>query len=155
MSPMMSPKMNRMLSPMRAFIAVVIVAAGFAVVTTLFASTPPAKSSVSTLMDVPLADEFTPGREVLVDLVQIAPDSSLARHWHPGEEFHYYLEGSVEIQMDGEPSIIGTPGAVGHVPFKHWHRAVAGKKGAKILVFRVHTKGAPWRYTEKDSVAPR
>jgi quercetin dioxygenase-like cupin family protein len=100
-------------------------------------------------MQMPLADDFTPGREVLIDLVQIPPNTSLDRHWHPGEEFHYYLEGEVEIKIDGAPSIIGTPGTVGHVPFKKWHVAVAGAKGAKIVVFRVHTKGEPWRYADK------
>ncbi len=139
----------------KSFAVVVALAAGLAVGTALFASTPPAKSKVTTLLQMPLADAFTPGREVLMDVVQIAPDSSLERHWHPGEEFHYYMEGSVEIQLDGEPSIQGRPGGVGHVPFKHWHRAVAGKHGAKILVFRVHTKGEPWRYTEKDSTRNR
>jgi quercetin dioxygenase-like cupin family protein len=114
----------------------------------LRASSPPAKPSVKTLMQMPLADGFTPGREVLIDLVQIPPDTALDRHWHPGEEFHYYLEGEVEIRIEGEPSIAGTAGSVGHVPFKKRHLAVAGKNGAKILVFRVHTKGEPWRYVE-------
>lgn len=143
------------MTAMKAFTLVVLLAAGLAAGTAIFASTPPASSKVSNLLQMPLAEEFTPGREILVDLVQIAPNSSLDRHWHPGEEFHYYMEGSVEIQLDGEPSIMGKPGGVGHVPFKHWHRAVAGKRGAKILVFRVHTKGEPWRYVEKDSATAR
>jgi quercetin dioxygenase-like cupin family protein len=140
---------------MKAFTLMVILGAGLAAGTAIFASTPPASSRVSNLTQVSLAEEFTPGREILVDLVQIAPNSSLDRHWHPGEEFHYYMEGSVEIQLDGEPSIMGKPGGVGHVPFRHWHRAIAGKRGAKILVFRVHTKGEPWRYVEKDSATVR
>jgi quercetin dioxygenase-like cupin family protein len=139
----------------RAFIPIIVFSAGLVVGTTLDASSPPAKSDVKTLMQMPLADEFTPGREVLVDLVQIPPNTTLDRHWHPGEEFHYYMEGEVEIKIDGEPSIIGTPGAVGHVPFKKWHMAVAGKKGAKILVFRVHTKGEPWRYVDKEGATER
>jgi quercetin dioxygenase-like cupin family protein len=116
--------------------------------TRIYDATQSAKSNVTTLMQTPLADEFTPNREVLVDLVEIAPNAALERHWHPGEEFHYYLEGDVEVQLEGEPSIKGTPGTTGHVPFKKRHRAVAGPKGAKILVFRVHTKGEPWRFTD-------
>lgn len=108
-----------------------------------------AKSRVTNLLHDSLSEEFTPGREVLVDLVEIPPNATLDRHWHPGEEFHYYLEGEPEIEIDGKmnrPAL----GTVGHVPFRTFHRAGAGKSGATILVFRVHTKGAPWRYLEDD-----
>jgi len=133
----------------RAFVLIVVFIAGLEVGTALDASSPPPQSSVKTLMQVPLDEEFTPNREVLVDFVQIPPNTTLERHWHPGEEFHYYIEGDVEIKIDGEPSIIGTPGSVGHIPFKKWHTAVAGKKGATVVVFRVHTKGEPVRYVDK------
>ena len=115
--------------------------------------TPPGqpKPAVRNLLLASLAEDFTPGREVLVDLVEIPPNTALDRHWHPGEEFHYYLEGDVEIRIEGEPTIVGTPGTVGHVPFKKRHMAVAGPKGAKILVFRVHTKGEPWRYLDGEA----
>jgi quercetin dioxygenase-like cupin family protein len=117
------------------------------------APTPAGTPHVTTLLQQTLAEEFTPGREVLVDLVEIAPHTTLDRHWHPGEEFHYYLEGEVEIRIDGGPSITGKPGTVGHVPFKKLHTAVTGEKPAKLLVFRVHTKGEPWRYLEEAKEA--
>jgi quercetin dioxygenase-like cupin family protein len=112
-----------------------------------------AKPSITNLMTVPLADEFTPDREVLVDLVELPPHAVLERHWHPGEEFHYYLEGEIEIRFDGEPPLIGRPGTIGHIPFRKWHQAVAGADGARALVFRVHTEGEPWRYLEEKSQA--
>lgn len=108
---------------------------------------------IKNLLLTPLAEEFTAGREVLVDLVEIPANFTMEQHWHPGEEFHYYLEGEVEIKIEGAPSIIGTPGTVGHVPFQKRHQAIAGAKGAKILVFRVHTKGAPWRYVDEKPAA--
>lgn len=85
-----------------------------------------------------------------IDLVEFPPDTALGWHWHPGEEFHYYLEGEVEIQIEGQPSIIGMPGTVGHIPFKTMHQAVTHDKGAKVLVFRVHSKGEPWKYDDDD-----
>jgi quercetin dioxygenase-like cupin family protein len=93
-----------------------------------------------------LSQEFTHDREVRIDLIEFPPDTSLGWHWHPGEEFHYYLEGEVEIQIEGQSSIIGTPGTVAHVPFKVRHQAVTHDKGAKVLVFRIHTKGEPWKH---------
>ena len=109
-----------------------------------------AKSKVTNLLQDSLSEKFTPGREVIVDLVEIPANSQLDRHWHPGEEFHYYLEGDPEITIQGKGVTRPALGTVGHVPFETLHRAGAGKAGAKILVFRVHTKGKPWRYLENE-----
>jgi quercetin dioxygenase-like cupin family protein len=108
-----------------------------------------AGSKVTNLLTVALSTQFTPDREVLIDLVEIPPNQKLDWHWHPGEEFHYYLEGDPVIEVGDAPPIVGKPGTVGHVPFKQRHRATAGDKGAKVVVFRVHTKGAPWRYVDE------
>jgi hypothetical protein len=52
-----------------------------------------AKSKVTNLLQTSLSEDFTPGRDILIDLVEIPPNTALDRHWHSGEEFHYYLEG--------------------------------------------------------------
>jgi quercetin dioxygenase-like cupin family protein len=113
------------------------------------AASPPKELTLENLMQQALDDDFMPGGEIIVSYVEIPPRTTLDRHWHPGEEFHYYLDGKVEILIDGEPSITGTPGGVGHVPYKKTHTAVTGDEGARILVFRVHTKGEPVRYLEE------
>ena len=105
------------------------------------------------LLRMSLDDDFIPDREIVVSYVEIPPNVTMDRHWHPGEEFHYYLEGEVTIVIDGERSIIGTPGTVGHVPFKRMHTAITGDQGARILVFRVHTAGMPVRYLETGAAA--
>ena len=109
-----------------------------------------ASSNVTNLLHDSLSENFIPDREVLVDLVEIPPNSQLDRHWHPGEEFHYYLAGDPEITIEGKGLTRPALGTVGHVPFETLHRAGAGKAGAKIIVFRVHTKGKPWRYLENE-----
>lgn len=97
-----------------------------------------------------LARQLAPGREVIVKLQTIPPNSTLDWHRHPGEAFHYYLEGDVTIEREGMEPIAGTPGTVGHVPYRTLHRAVAGEQGAKVLIFRVHVEDEPESY--KDSV---
>ncbi len=109
-----------------------------------------ARSKVTNLFTAPLATEFTPDREVLIDLVEIPPNQKLDWHWHPGEEFHYYLEGDPVIELGNASPIIGKPGTVGHVEFRQRHQATAGAKGARIIVFRVHTKGEPWRHLVEE-----
>ena len=137
----------------KASILIIFLSVGLVGCSTAHTSSPPKELKLENLLQQSLADEFTPGREVVVSYVEIPPNTTMDRHWHPGEEFHYYLEGEVEIAIDGETSIIGTPGTVGHVPFKKTHTAIAGEKGAKILVFRVHTEGKPVRYLEEGGTS--
>lgn len=113
----------------------------------------PDGAKVTNLLTTSLSPEFTPDREVRVDLVEIPPNEKLEWHRHPGEEFHYYLEGNPVVELDGAPPIVGTPGTVGHVGFQQRHQATAGDKGAKVIVFRVHTKGAPWKYVDEPGDA--
>ena len=110
---------------------------------------------INTLLKKALAEEFTPGREVVIDYVEVPPNTTMDRHWHPGEEFHYYVEGQVELAIDGAPPIIGKPGMVAHVPYKAMHTVITREKGVKLLVFRVHMKGEPVRFLEKDAGAKK
>jgi quercetin dioxygenase-like cupin family protein len=106
-------------------------------------------AKIENLFQTALAKEFTPGREIIVALVEVPPNTSMERHWHPGEEFHYCLEGETELVIDGQPTVMETPGKVSHVPYKKMHTVITKTKGAKLLVFRVHTEGEPVRHLEK------
>jgi quercetin dioxygenase-like cupin family protein len=110
--------------------------------------------TIANLLTQPLDPAFTADREVIVDLVDIPPNTTLERHWHPGEEFHYYLEGDPQVTIDGRDTIVGKPGTIGHIPFRARHVASAGQKGAKVLVFRVHTTGEPVRVNEPETRKP-
>jgi quercetin dioxygenase-like cupin family protein len=83
--------------------------------------------------------------EVIVSRVTIPPNTSLPKHWHPGEEFAYVLEGSVTLWREGAPETVGKPGDVVMVPLKQVHTAITKEEGATILVFRVHQMGQPER----------
>ena len=109
----------------------------------------PAEPKLENLLHQALAEDLAPGREVIVSLVEIPPNTTLERHWHPGEEFHYYLEGEFEISIEGQDPYIGKAGMVGHIPYKRMHTATTGEKGGKAIVFRVHTAGEPVRYLEE------
>lgn len=87
--------------------------------------------------------------EVIVSRVVIPPHTTLPKHWHPGEEFAYIIEGSVTLWQDGKTDIIGNAGDVVKVPLKQIHTAKTSDEGAVILVFRVHQSGKPGRYLVK------
>jgi quercetin dioxygenase-like cupin family protein len=89
--------------------------------------------------------ESVDGTEVIVSRVTMPPNTSLPKHWHPGEEFGYVLEGSVVLWQDGKDDIVGKKGDVVKVPLKQVHTAITKDEGATILVFRVHEQGKPER----------
>jgi quercetin dioxygenase-like cupin family protein len=89
--------------------------------------------------------EGVDGTEVIVSRVTMPPNTSLPKHWHPGEEFGYVLEGSVVLWQDGKDDLVGKKGDVMKVPLKQVHTAITRDEGATILVFRVHEQGKPER----------
>ena len=89
--------------------------------------------------------EGVEGTEVIVSRVMIPPNTALPRHWHPGEEFAYVLEGAAILRRDGQDDVLIRAGEVGKIPLKQVHTAVTTDEGATILVFRVHRQGLPER----------
>lgn len=89
--------------------------------------------------------EGVEGTEVIVSKVHIPANTSLRKHWHPGEEFVYILEGSVTLWQEGKDNITGKKGEVIKIPLKQIHTGITGDEGADVLVFRVHEKGKPER----------
>ncbi len=85
------------------------------------------------------------GTEVIVSRVTMPPHTTLPKHWHPGEEFGYVLEGTVTLWQDGKPDVTMKAGDVLAVPLKQVHTAITGDEAATILVFRVHEQGQPER----------
>jgi quercetin dioxygenase-like cupin family protein len=89
--------------------------------------------------------EGVEGTEVIVSRVVMPPNTALPKHWHPGEEFAYVLEGSTILRCDGKPDLTAQKGELVKIPLKEIHSAVTTDQGATILVFRVHEHGKPER----------
>jgi len=103
---------------------------------------------LETLLEAVL--EGVDGTEVIVSRVTLPPNTSLPKHWHPGEEFAYVLEGSVVLWQKGKEDIVGKQGDALKVPLKQVHTAITKDEGATILVFRVHEEGQPERVPVED-----
>jgi quercetin dioxygenase-like cupin family protein len=102
-----------------------------------------AKPKLETLLKTEL--EGVKGTEVIVSHVTIPPNTSLPKHWHPGEEFAYILEGSIVLWQKDKPEVVMNAGDIGKVPLKAIHTAMTKEQGATLLVFRVHEMGQPER----------
>lgn len=89
--------------------------------------------------------EGVEGTEVIVSITTVPPQTKLPKHWHPGEEFAYVLEGSLVLWQEGKPDEYYRKGDVGKVPLKQVHTISTQEEGATILIFRVHETGQPGR----------
>src|SRR5919107_626320 len=73
--------------------------------------------------DLQRHDLGVPGREVVQARVELDPGVAFGRHWHPGEEIVYVLEGSLEYEIDGKPPATLKAGDVLFIPARAVHRA--------------------------------
>jgi quercetin dioxygenase-like cupin family protein len=89
--------------------------------------------------------ELVEGTEVVVSHIVVPPNTILPKHWHPGEEFVYVLEGTGILWQEGKEDVVLKKGDVYKVPLKQVHTAKTLEEEATILVFRVHEKGKPVR----------
>ena len=60
------------------------------------------------IADVAAAD----GKEWKVVTIELSPGTVDARHFHPGAELVYVLEGAGLLEVDGKPSVPLNPGGV-------------------------------------------
>jgi len=94
--------------------------------------------------DLQRHDLSAPGREVVQVRVDFDPGYVSPRHTHPGEEIIYVLEGLLEYQVEGKPSVTLKAGDVLFIPAGTIHAAknVGSGKGAELATYVVE-KGKP------------
>ncbi|HUL74126.1 MAG TPA: cupin domain-containing protein [Vicinamibacterales bacterium] len=75
---------------------------------------------------------------------EFMPGASSGRHFHPGEEFGYVLEGTLELTVDGKPPQRLKAGDVIYMPAGTIHDARnVGPGTLKVLSTYVLEKGKP------------
>jgi len=87
-----------------------------------------------------------PGKEVNIQVYTFPPGSSVPWHIQPeAQEFDYQLDGSLNLQTEGEGSKVVKRGDAVYVPPNVVHRGVnlSRTEAAKIVVVRVKPKDAP------------
>jgi len=94
-----------------------------------------------------------PELEVLISDVIIPPNSEVPRHFHPGEEFVYVIEGTAVHAEQGKPDRLIRAGDSMVIPPQAVHAPRGGPQGARAIVFRVHVMGQPERIPVADEAA--
>lgn len=91
------------------------------------------------------------GLEVIISDVVIPPGAAVPRHYHPGEEFVYVIEGSAVHIEAGKADQILRAGDAYVIPPEAEHAPRGGPDGARAIVFRVHKQGLPERINMSDT----
>ena len=95
-----------------------------------------------------------PGREVVQARAEFDTGASIGRHTHPGEEFGYILEGSLEFEIAGKPNKTLHAGETFFIPPETVHAAKnVGKGPAKVLATYVVEKGKPLATMVKETAS--
>jgi quercetin dioxygenase-like cupin family protein len=89
--------------------------------------------------------QAAPGLEVIISDVIIPPGAAVPRHYHPGEEFVYVIEGAAIHRQDGLADQVLEAGDSFVIAPQAVHSPVGGPDGARAIVFRVHVAGQPER----------
>ena len=94
--------------------------------------------------DLQQHDLSVPGREMVQARVELDPGAAFGKHWHPGEEIIYVLEGSIEYQLEGKPPVTLKAGDVLFIPAGTVHAAknVGSDQAAELGTYFVE-KGKP------------
>ena len=94
--------------------------------------------------DLQRHDLASPGREVFQARVEFGPGVAFGKHWHPGEEVIYVIEGTLEYEVEGKPSVTLKAGEVLFIPAGAVHAAKnTGEGKAAELATYILEKGKP------------
>ena len=98
-----------------------------------------------TRTDLQRQDLSVGGRELIQNRVGIETDAPAVRHWHPGEEIIYVLEGTLEYAIDGQPPRTYRAGEALMVPPETVHavKNVGDEPAAELATYIVE-KGKPF-----------
>jgi quercetin dioxygenase-like cupin family protein len=131
--------MKRVISRMAVMVAVGV-AVGAAGIQVLKAQPAPAVKRTILLKQ----DMTIPGREAVMALVELPPGGKEGRHTHPAEVYGFVQEGTVTLEVQGQPTKTLKAGDVFSIPPETIHEGTNnGTVTAKLSAVFVAEKGKP------------
>ena len=88
-------------------------------------------------------DGPAPGYETIEAKVEAEAGSLIARHTHPGVETTYIVEGSLSLEIEGQPARIYSKGEAFQVPTGAIHGGKTGDQPIVLSAVYVVEKGKP------------
>ncbi len=127
----------------RISLALLAAVAAFSFVGAQGAAAHETKPVIKSLLKTPLAG--IAGKEANVVLFDVGPGWKIDSNFHPCHFFVYMLQGSIKIEVEGEPVRVIAPGDLLHeLPDRNMvANNISSTKGARFLVFQVGDIGKP------------
>lgn len=109
------------------------------------ASTLALAQPVEAVKRTPLQKVELPGDRLMAlqALIEVAPNAMVERHTHHGVELVYVLEGTIELNIDGQPARLLKAGDSAVNPAGVAHGGRAGPQGAKLTGTFIVDKDKP------------
>lgn len=113
------------------------------------------ESQVTTLLQTDVAGAG--GKEWNVITVELIPGAVDARHFHPGVELVYVLEGAGFLEVDGKAPVALNPGTVAALHPRHSHvlKNTSRTQTLKVLVVLLLDKGQQRLMLAKRGTPPK
>jgi len=110
---------------------------------------------VTTLLKTDVAS--VDGKEWNVITVELTPGAMDTRHFHPGVELVYVLEGAGFLEVDGKPPVALNPGTVAALHPRHSHvlKNTSRTQTLKVLVVLLLDKGHQRPMLAKRGTPPK
>jgi quercetin dioxygenase-like cupin family protein len=110
---------------------------------------------VTTLLETDVAG--AEGKEWSVITVELTPGAMDTRHFHPGVELVYVLEGAGFLEVDGKAPVALNPGTVAALHPKHSHvlKNTSQTQTLKIVVVLLLDKGQQHPMLAKRGTPPK
>jgi quercetin dioxygenase-like cupin family protein len=85
------------------------------------------------------------GKEAVVLTVDGKPALVGKKHYHPGDEFIYVIDGSLTLEVEGKSPVTLKAGETIHIPARVVHQAknTSPTSAFKVVTFGVFEKGKP------------
>src|SRR6266540_3240194 len=89
--------------------------------------------------------EGVEGKEIVIFIAELAPGAVGSKHYHPGPEFFYVLEGTLAHEPEGGPAHMMKAGNFGSNPNKSVHTIRNPNTTARAIAidFLISEKGQP------------
>jgi quercetin dioxygenase-like cupin family protein len=88
--------------------------------------------------------EYPDGKHVCIQqLLEIAPNTPVIRHTHPGIEWGYLLSGNLTLSIQGQPDRLLKAGDSYLIPLEAPHNGHAGPEPLRVVANFCVEKGKP------------
>src|SRR3954465_10681478 len=126
----------------RVIVALALAGVGFA----LYAQQPGFTRKMLQDQDMSVSD-----RHAVQVLAEFVPGGAAGRHTHPGEELGYVMEGTLQLEVEGQPPRTVKAGDTFFIPANTVHDGRnVGSGPAKVLATYIVEKGKPVATAAKD-----